>query len=104
MPTKDVTTTPTVIINSNRRRTSIIINNLSGNEAVGLLSSVTDTYNRKNLQLTGGQSYEVSLGSAIVGTNQDGTPRYVNQKRVTNGFVAVASTGTQTISYEEGFP
>ena len=52
MPTKDVTTTPTVIINSNRRRTSIIINNLSGNEAVGLLSSVTDTYNQKNLQLS----------------------------------------------------
>ena len=93
-----------MIVNSNKRRTSIIINNLSGNEAIGLLSSITDTYDRKNLELTGGQSYEVSLDSAIVGTNQDGTPRYVNQKRVTNGFVAVASTGTQTISYEGGYP
>ena len=104
MPTKDVTTTPTILVQSNRRRISLIVNNHSGNEAIGLLSSVTDTYNRKNLQLTGGQSYEVSLGSAIVGTNEDGTPRYVNQKRVTNGVVVVASTGTQTISYEEGYP
>ena len=104
MPTKDVTTTPTILVQSNRRRVSLIVNNHSGNESIGLLSSVTDTYNQKNLQLTGGQSYEVSLGSAIVGTNEDGTPRYVNQKRVTNGFVAVASTGTQTISYEEGYP
>jgi hypothetical protein len=46
----------------------------------------------------------VSLGSAIVGTNEDGTPRYVNQKRVTNGIVAVSSSGTQTIAYEEGYP
>ena len=104
MPTLDLTTTPTVIVKSNRRRVSLIINNLTGNNAIGLLSSITDTYNQKNLELTGGQSYEVSLGSAIVGTNEDGTPRYVNQKRVTNGFVAVASTGTQTISYEEGYP
>ena len=104
MPTKDVTTTPTVIVKSNRRRVSLIINNLTGNNAIGLLSSITDTYNQKNLELTGGQSYEVSLGSAIVGTNEDGTPRYVNQKRVTNGVIVIASTGTQTISYEEGYP
>jgi hypothetical protein len=104
MPTKDVTTTPTILVHSNRRRVSLIINNLAGNEAIGLLSSVTDTYNQKNLQLTGGQSYEVSLGSAVVGTNEDGTPRYVNQKRVTNGVIVIASTGTQTISYEEGYP
>jgi len=56
------------------------------------------------MQLTGGQSYEVSLGSAIVGTNEDGTPRYVNQKRVTNGVIVIASTGTQTVTYEEGYP
>jgi hypothetical protein len=83
---------------------SLVINNLSGNSAIGMLSSITDTYDRKNLELTGGQSYEVSLGSAVVGTNEDGTPRYVNQKRVTNGVIVVASTGTQTISYEEGYP
>ena len=104
MHTKDITTTPTILVPSNRRRVSLIINNLAGNEAIGLLSSVTDTYNQKNLQLTGGQSYEVSLGSAVVGTNEDGTPRYVNQKRVTNGVIVIASTGTQTISYEEGYP
>jgi|GEM_PF-4527492 hypothetical protein len=104
MPTLDLTTTPTVIVKSNRRRVSLIINNLTGNNAIGLLSSITDTYNQKNLELTGGQSYEVSLGSAIVGTNEDGTPRYVNQKRVTNGIVAVSSSGTQTIAYEEGYP
>ena len=81
-----------------------MINNLDGNDAVGLLSSVTDTYATKNLQLTGGQSYEVAIGSAVVGENEDGTPRYVNQKRVTNGIVMVSSTGTQTVSYEEGYP
>jgi len=104
MPTADITETPAVIIPPNRRRVSVVINNLNGNSAIGLLSSITDTYNTKNLQLTGGQSYEVSIGSAVVGENEDGTPRYVNQKRVTNGFVMVSSTGTQTISYEEGYP
>jgi hypothetical protein len=104
MPTKVVTTTPEVIIPPNRRRISVVINNLDGNNAVGLLSSITDTYDTKNLQLTGGQSYEVSISSAVVGVNEDGTPRYVNQKRVTNGFVMVSSSGNQTISYEEGYP
>jgi hypothetical protein len=104
MPTKTVTTTPSILVLPNMRRTSLIINNLSGNDAIGLLSSITDTYNQKNVQLTGGQSYSVEIVAAPVGVNQDGTPRYVNQKRVTNGVIAIASTGSQEVSYEEGYP
>ena len=46
----------------------------------------------------------MEIVAAPVGVNQDGTQRYVNQKRVTNGVIAIASTGSQEVSYEEGYP
>lgn len=111
MPTKDITTTPTLVMDSNKNRTSIIINNLDGNNAVGILDDPTQTYNQKSVQLTGGQSYSLSIGSAIVGyefaaKRINGTikyleqPVYDNQRWVTGAWYLIASTGTQTISWQ----
>jgi hypothetical protein len=111
MPTKDITTTPTLVMDSNRNRTSIIINNLEGNDAVGIIDDPTMTYNQKSVQLTAGQSYNISIGSAVVGYEFAArringkieyleAPVYDNQRWVTNAWYLIASTGTQTISYQ----
>ena len=100
MPAKDITTSPTLVMDSNRNRTSIIITNLSGNEAVGILDDPTMTYNQKSVQLTGGQSYSLSIGSAVVGSVFLGQPIYDNQRWVTGAWYLIASTGTQTISWQ----
>jgi len=50
--------------------------------------------------LTGGQSYSLSIGSAVVGTDYLGNPIYDNQRWVTGAWYLISSTGTQTISYQ----
>jgi hypothetical protein len=114
MPAKDITTSPTLVMDSNRNRTSIIITNLSGNEAVGILDDPTMTYNQKSVQLTGGQSYNLSIGDAVMGTEFEAKringkieylerPVYVNQRWVTGAWYLISSSGTQTISYQQIF-
>jgi len=100
MPTKDITTAATLVMDSNRNRTSILLNNLEGNDAVGIIDDPTMTYNQKSVQLTAGQSYNISIGSAVVGTDYFGKPIYDNQRWVTGAWYLIASTGTQTISYQ----
>jgi hypothetical protein len=58
------------------------------------------TYNQKSVQLTGGQSYSLSIGSAVVGTDFLGQPIYDNQRWVTGAWYLIASTGTQSISWQ----
>jgi len=103
LPTVDITTTATRVVPPNKKRTSLLINSLAGNEAIGLIDNPTLTYNEKSVQITGGQNYAISLGSAIVGYENDGTPIYDNQRWVTGAWWLISSTGTQTISYQEIF-
>ena len=93
-----VTTTPIKIVESNRNRTSLTINNAEGNDAIFLLDNMDS--NSKNQQLSGGATKAFNITSAIVGINLDGTPRYEGQRKVTGAFYAVASTGSQTVYLE----
>ena len=103
MPTATVGTTATRILAPNRNRTSIILNNLDGNNAVGIIDNPTLTYAQKSIQITGGANYSISLGNAIVGTNQDGSPIYENQRWVTGAWWLISSSGDQQISFQEIF-
>ena len=104
IPTASIAGTATRLVPANRKRTSLLINNLSGNLAVGIIDNPTLTYDQKSVQITGGQNYGISLGSAIVGYENDGTPIYDNQRWVTGAWYLISSTGdAQTISYQEIF-
>ena len=96
-----VGTTPKKIVNANRNRTGLSINNIDGNNAIFLLDNITESTSTGAIQLTGGQTRKYNITSAVVGTNQDGTPRFSGQKKVTGAHYAVASSGTQTVHYEE---
>ena len=96
-----VGTTPKKIVNANRNRTGLSINNIDGNNAIFLLDNITEDTSTGAIQLTGGQTRNYNITSAVVGTNQDGTPRFSGQKKVTGAHYAVASSGTQTVHYEE---
>ena len=101
MPTVDITTSPTRLIGANRKRTSLIINNLSGNLAVGVIEDPTLNYSQKSLEITGGANYSISLDSSIVGYENDGTPIFTNQRWVTSDWWLISSSGTQTVSYQD---
>ena len=103
MPTATVGTTATRVLAPNRNRTSIILNNLDGNNAVGIIDNPTLTYAQKSIQITGGANYSISLGSAIVGYERDGTPIYENQRWVTGAWWLISSSGNQEVSYQEIF-
>ena len=103
MPTAVVSESATRLIEPNRNRTSIIINNLSGNSAVGIIDNPQLTYAQKSIQITGGANYSISLGSAIVGTNPDGSPIYENERWVTGAWWLRSSSGDQSVSYQEVF-
>jgi hypothetical protein len=104
MPTASIAGTATRLVPPNKNRTSLMINNLSGNLAIGLIDNPTLTYNEKSVQITGGQNYAISLGSAIVGYERDGSPIYDNQRWVTGAWWLISSTGAaQTVSYQEIF-
>ena len=103
MPTVDITTTATRLVPPNRNRTSLLINNLSGNLAVGLIDNPSLTYSQKSIEISGGANYGISLGSAVVGSERDGSPIYENQRWVTGAWWLISSSGTQTISYQEVF-
>ena len=96
-----VGTTPKKIVNANRNRTGLSINNIDGNNAIFLLDNITEDTSTGAIQLTGGQTRNYNITSAVVGTNQDGTPSFSGQKKVTGAHYAVASSGTQTVHYEE---
>ena len=102
MPTADIGTTATRLVPPNRNRTSLMINNLSGNLAIGLIDNPTLTYSQ-SLQITGGQNYGISLGSAIVGYQRTGEPIYDNERWITGAWWLISSSGTQTVSYQEIF-
>jgi hypothetical protein len=101
LPSVSVGTTPKKIVNANRNRTGLSINNIDGNNAIFLLDNITESTSTGAIQLTGGQTRNYNITSAVVGTNQDGTPRFSGQKKVTGAHYAVASSGTQTVHYEE---
>ena len=94
-----VTTTPTKLVESNRNRTSLTINNADGNDGIFILDSMDS--NSKIQQLTGGASKAYNISSALVGINIDGSPRYEGQRKVTGAFYAVASTGSQVVYLEQ---
>jgi hypothetical protein len=94
-----VTTTPIKLVESNRHRTSLTINNADGNDGIFLLDNMDS--NSKIQQLTGGASKAYNISSALVGTNIDGSPRYEGQRKVTQAHYAVASTGSQTVYIEQ---
>ena len=96
-----VGTTPKKIVNANRNRTALSINNIDGNSAIFILDNITESTATGAIQLTGGQTRNYNITSAVVGTNQDGTPRFSGQKKVTGAHYAVSSSGTQTVHYEE---
>jgi hypothetical protein len=101
MPTSVVGVTATRLIAPSRNRTSIIINNLAGNLAVGIIDNPQLTYAQKSIDITGGANYAISLGSAIVGTDPDGTPIYENERWVTGAWWLISSSGDQSVSYQE---
>lgn len=103
MPTMDITTSATRLVPPNKNRTSLLINNLDGNLAIGIIDNPTLTYNQKSIQITGGQNYGISLGSAIVGYQKTGEPIYDNERWITGAWWLISSSGTQTISYQEIF-
>ena len=103
MPSVSVGTTPKKIINANRNRTGLSINNIDGNSAVFLLDNITEDTSTGAIQLTGGQTRNYNITSAVIGVNQDGTPRFSGQRKVTAAHYAVSSSGTQTIHYEEEY-
>jgi len=101
MPSVSVSTTPKKIVNANRHRTALSINNIDGNAGIFLLDSITESISTGAIQLTGGQTRNYNITSAVIGVNQDGTPRFSGQRKVTGAHYAVASSGTQTVHYEE---
>ena len=103
MPSVSVGTTPKKIVNANRNRTALSVNNIDGNSAIFLLDNITEDTSTGAIQLTGGQTRNYNITSAVVGTNQDGTPRFSGQRKVTAAHYAVSSSGTQTIHYEEEY-
>ena len=108
MPTATVGTTATRVLAPNKNRTSIILNNLDGNNAVGIIDNPTLTYAQKSIQITGGANYSISLGSAIVGyeggeAGRRGRPIYENQRWVTGAWWLISSSGNQEVSYQEIF-
>jgi len=94
-----VTTTPIKLVESNRNRTSLTINNADGNDGIFLLDNMDS--NSKTQQLTGGTTKAFNISSAIVGLNVDGSPRFEGQRKVTQAHYAVASTGSQTVYIEQ---
>jgi hypothetical protein len=94
-----VTTTPIKLVESNRHRSAISINNIDGNDAIILLDNMD--INSKVQQVNGGQSRAYNISSAIVGTNNDGSIRYEGQRKVTGAHYAVASTGSQVVYIEQ---
>ncbi len=103
MPSVSLGTTPKKIVDANRNRTALSINNLAGNNAIFLLDNITQDTNTGTLQLNAGETRNYNITSAVVGTNQDGTPRFSGQRKVTAAHYAVSSSGTQTIHYEEEY-
>jgi len=96
-----VGTTPKKIVNANRNRTALSINNIDGNSAIFILDNITESTATGAIQLTGGQTRNYNITSAVIGVNQDGTPRFSGQRKVTGAHYAVSSSGNQTIHYEE---
>ena len=94
-----VTTTPIKLVESNRHRTSLTINNADGNSSIFLLDNMDS--NSKAQQLVGGATKAFNISSAVVGTNADGSPRYEGQRKVTGAYYAVASTGSQVVYIEQ---
>ena len=90
-----------MILRPNRNRTSVSFNNLAGNSAIGLIANINQSYAEKEIQVSGGQTRGYNITSAVIGINQDGTPRFSGQGKVTQAHYAIASTGTQTIAIEE---
>ena len=103
MPSVSVGTTPKKIVNANRNRTALSINNIDGNSAIFILDNITESTATGAIQLTGGQTRNYNITSAVIGVNQDGTPRFSGQRKVTAAHYAVSSSGTQTIHYEEEY-
>jgi hypothetical protein len=103
MPSVSVGTTPVKIVNANRNRTALTINNIDGNAAIFILDNITESASTGSQQLTGGQTKPYNITSAVIGTNQDGTPRFSGQRKVTSAHYAVSSSGTQTVHYEEEY-
>ena len=103
MPSVSVGTTPKKIVNANRNRTSLTINNLAGNNAIFLLDNITEDTSTGAQQLNGGETKPYNIVGTVIGVNQDGTPKYPGQRKVTGAFYAVSSSGTQTVHYEEEY-
>ena len=102
MPSVSLGTTPKKIVNANRNRTALSINNLAGNNAIFLLDNITQDTNTGTLQLNAGETRNYNITSAVVGTNII-IPRFSGQRKVTAAHYAVSSSGTQTIHYEEEY-
>lgn len=96
-----VTTTPIKLVESNRHRTSISINNLDGNDAIIILDNVD--INSKVQQINGGQTRAYNMTSAVVGVNEDGSTRFEGQRKITGAHYAVASTGSQVVYIEQEY-
>ena len=96
-------TNPVKIVNANRFRTALTVNNIDGNTAVFLLDNITETISTGSQQLTGGQTKPYNITSAQIGRNQDGTIRFSGQRKVTGAFYAVSASGSNTIHYEEEY-
>ena len=103
MPSVSVGTTPKKIVNANRFRTALTINNIDGNTAVFLLDNITETTSTGSQQLTGGQTKPYNITSAEIGRNQDGSVRFSGQRKVTGAFYAVSASGSNTVHYEEEY-
>ena len=103
MPSVSVGTTPKKIVNANRNRTALTINNIDGNTAIFILDNITETTSTGSVQLTGGQSRNYNITSAQFGNNQDGTPRFSGQRKVTSAHYAVSASGSNTVHYEEEY-
>ena len=103
MPSVSVGTTPKKIVNANRNRTALTINNIDGNTAIFILDNITETTSTGSVQLTGGQSRNYNITSAQFGFNQDGTPRFSGQHKVTSAHYAVSASGSNTVHYEEEY-
>ena len=96
-------TDPVKIVNANRFRTALTINNIDGNTAIFILDNITETTSTGSQQLTGGQTKPYNITSAEIGRNQDGTIRFSGQRKVTGAFYAVSASGSNTIHYEEEY-
>ena len=103
MPSVSVGTDPVKIVNANRFRTALTINNIDGNTAVFLLDNITEGTSTGSQQLTGGQTKPYNITSAEIGRNQDGTPRFSGQRKVTSAHYAVSNSGTNVVHYEEEY-